>query len=106
MKTYSLPILFFLMVLMALPARAAEKISVSFTNRSGYEVAYYLNGGKGLNARLANGKTANWKVVVDPGVPPIVRIHQVEGKSLDFNLADGVQYVFVVRNGKIVNAFK
>lgn len=106
MKTYLFPILLCLMAFVALPASAADKIHVTFTNRSGYEVSYFLNGGKGVNARLANGKTATWKVTVDPGIAPIVRIHQVKGKSLDFTLSNGGQYVFEVQKGKIVNAYK
>jgi len=79
---------------------------VTFTNRSGYDVAFYLNGGAGIEATLADGKSATWTVVVDPGVEPFVRIHQVKGKSLEFSLQDGGRYVFRVEGGKIVNALE
>ncbi len=106
MKPYLFPILIFLMALVALPASAAEKIRVTFTNRSGYEVGYYLSGGGGVEARLADGKTYTWNVTVDPGVKPFVRIHQVKGKSRQFSIQDGGQYVFKVQNGQIINAYK
>lgn len=85
---------------------AGNQIQVSFANHSGYEVGFFLNGGGGVEARLADGKTESWTVTVDPGQTPIVRIHQVQGESLEFTLEHGGEYQFVVQGGKIVNAYR
>ena len=93
------------MAFLVVPALAGDQINVTFKNRSGYDVAFYLNGGDGLETTLADGSSQSYSVEVDPGVEPIVRIHQPEGDDLDFWIEDGGSYVFRMQNGRIVNDY-
>lgn len=105
-----LPLLIGVLLLLCGQRAQAEKqhfISVTFTNHSGYNVAYFLNGGAGREARLPAGATKNWQMSVDRGVPPTVSIHQVNGPDMVFSVSNGGRYVFRTnRNGKIINAFE
>ena len=80
-------------------------ISVRFTNKTPLDVAFFLNGGAGLETSLGPGVTESFSMVVDPGVQPIVGIHQDTGERLDFTVADHGEYDFEIEGGKIVNTF-
>jgi hypothetical protein len=80
-------------------------ISVRFTNKTPLTVAFFLNGGAGLETSLAPGQTQTYSMVVSPGVQPIVGIHQTTGETLNFTVADHGEYDFQIQDGKIVNAF-
>ena len=80
-------------------------IKVTFKNLTHYNVAFFLNGGAGLNTKLDAGKIQSFNMVVDPGVQPIVGIYQLDGQRLDFTVSNNGSYAFIVQNGKIVNAF-
>jgi hypothetical protein len=80
-------------------------ISVRFTNKTPLTVAFFLNGGAGLETSLGPGATQIFSMVVDPGIQPIVGIHQSTGETLDFTVSDHGEYHFQIQNGKIVNAF-
>jgi hypothetical protein len=86
-------------------ARSAATIKVRFTNKTDLTVRFFLNGGAGLEARLAPGASQGYNVVVDAGVQPIVGIYQTTGERLDFTLEDGGNYEFRVIDGKIRNAY-
>jgi hypothetical protein len=83
----------------------ASHIKVTFKNLTHYNVAFYLNGGAGLNTKLNAGMVQGFNMVVDPGVQPIVGIYQFDGQRLDFTVTNNGSYAFVVQNGKIVNAY-
>lgn len=80
-------------------------IKVTFKNLTHYNVAFFLNGGAGLNTKLDAGTIQSFNMVVDPGVQPIVGIYQLDGQRLDFTVSNNGSYAFIVQNGKIVNAF-
>jgi hypothetical protein len=80
-------------------------IKVTFKNLTHYNVAFFLNGGTGLNTKLDAGKVQSFNMVVNPGVQPIVGIYQFDGQRLNFTVSDNGSYAFIVQNGKIVNAF-
>jgi|HubBroStandDraft_6_1064221.scaffolds.fasta_scaffold634108_1 hypothetical protein len=80
-------------------------IKVTFKNLTHYDVAFFLNGGAGLNTRLNAGLSQSFNMVVDPGVQPIVGIYQLNGQRLNFTVSDGGSYAFIVQNGNIVNSF-
>jgi hypothetical protein len=82
-----------------------SNISVRFTNKTPLIVAFFLNGGAGLETSLGPGATQSYSMVVDPGVQPIVGIHQDTGETLNFTVSDHGEYDFQIQNGKIVNAF-
>ena len=93
------------LLLLAAPVHAApSSIEVTFTNRSGYEVAFFLSGGEGTEARLKDKASQTYTMVVDKNRAPEIRIHQVKGKDEVFSLKDKGHYVLRVENGKIVNA--
>jgi hypothetical protein len=81
-------------------------ISVRFTNETQLVVAFFLNGGAGLETSLGPGASQTYSMVVDPGVQPIVGIHQATGERLDFTVADHGDYAFRFKDGKIVNFFE
>jgi hypothetical protein len=85
---------------------AASTIKVTFTNHSGYNVAFFLNGGRGLEARLKNEQSSSYTMTVDRGGAPEIRIHQVEGPDKVFSLEDKGRYVIRMEHGKIVNAYE
>jgi hypothetical protein len=80
-------------------------INVRFANGTPLTVAFFLNGGAGLETALGPGQSQTYTMVVDPGVQPIVGIHQDTGERLDFTVADHGEYVFGFKDGKIVNIF-
>lgn len=80
-------------------------IKVTFKNLTHFDVAFFLNGGAGLNTKLNAGNIQSFNMVVDPGGQPIVGIYQLDGQRLDFTVSDNGSYAFIVQNGKIVNAF-
>jgi hypothetical protein len=85
---------------------AADTIEVRFTNRTSYNVAFYLNGGQGLETRLNPGESKVYNMVVDPGVAPFIGIHQLNGRPRrDFSLSNYGRYVFRFENGVFVNSF-
>jgi hypothetical protein len=47
-----------------------------------------------------------YTLVIEVGVLPAVFVSQKDGKELEFALKDAGKYVFVLKNGQIVNAFK
>jgi hypothetical protein len=89
------------------PAHGERKtINVTFTNRTKTTVHFRLNGGKGLETSLAPNKSSRYRMVVDPGVPPVVTITQPDGKTeLVFLVADGSEYEFRVESKSIKNFF-
>lgn len=90
---------------MGSPLHAApSSIEVTFTNRSGYEVAFFLNGGEGMEARLKSNKSSTYTMVVDQGGAPEIKIHQVKGPDEVFSLKDKGRYVLKSEGGKIINA--
>jgi hypothetical protein len=84
---------------------AQSNIKVSFKNQTHYNVAFFLNGGTGLNTTLAAGKVQQYDMVVDPGVQPIIGIYQLSGPRLDFTVENNGKYVFIVKDDKIVNTY-
>lgn len=91
----------------ALPKPVASKtIKCEFTNMTKNTVQFRLNGGNELSTGLAPGKTAAYTLVVDAGTPPAVFIKQKNGMESTFALKDGDKYVFILRDGKIMNAYK
>jgi hypothetical protein len=84
---------------------SVSNISVQFTNETPIAVGFFLNGGAGLETSLGPGVAQSYSMVVDPGVPPLVGIHQSTQERLDFSVADHGNYAFRFLNGKIVNSF-
>lgn len=89
-------------------ARAADTISVHFTNGTDQRVTFFLNGGKGLETRLDAGDGSDYTMVVDDGVQPIVRIYQPQGggKPKEFTVENGGKYIFRLKDGHIINTFE
>jgi hypothetical protein len=82
-----------------------NNIGVRFTNNTPIAVGFFLNGGAGLQTSLWPGVTQSYSMVVDPGVPPLVAIHQSTGENLEFSVADNGMYAFQFKDGKIENFF-
>jgi hypothetical protein len=80
-------------------------IKVSFTNQTQHDVAFFLNGGTGLQTTLAAGKVQHYTMVVDAGVQPLVGIYQFTGPRLDFKVVNDGIYAFIVKEGKIVTSY-
>ena len=83
---------------------APSDIEVTFTNRSDKDVTFFLNGGEGMKGRLKSNETSSYKMVVDKGGAPEIRIHQVKGNDEIFSLKNKGRYVLRSEGGKIVNA--
>lgn len=83
----------------------AYTIEVTFTNRTNWNVAFFLSGGQGLQTRLNPGRWRTFEVTVDPGTEPYVRIYQPYGRYIDFSLADGGRYAFRMNQGRIENSY-
>jgi hypothetical protein len=83
-----------------------QNISVRFANETPLTVAFFLNGGGGLETSLGPGAVQSFSMDVDPGVQPTVGIHQDTGETLDFSVADHGDYAFRFKDGKIENFFK
>ena len=81
-------------------------IVVRFTNETPLIVGFFLNGGAGLETSLGPGASQSYSMVVDPGVQPIVGIHQDTGETLNFTVADHGDYGFRFKDGKIINFFE
>jgi hypothetical protein len=80
-------------------------INVEFTNLTPLVVGFFLNGGSGLETSLPPSVTQVFSMAVDPGVPPIVGIHQSTLERLDFTVSDNGHFAFRIEGGKIVNTF-
>ncbi len=82
-----------------------NNIHVRFTNETPLVVAFFLNGGSGLETSLSPGQAQSFTMVVDPGIQPTVGIHQTTGETLNFTVADHGEYAFRFKDGKIANFF-
>jgi len=89
---------------LVLPAQTPKgTLKVTFTNKTPYEVTFHLNGGDGIDAHLAAGKTQSWDMVIDPGKQPMALIYQSKGQPAQLKVQDGGSYVFQLRkDGKII----
>jgi hypothetical protein len=83
-----------------------QNITVRFANETPLTVAFYLNGGGGLETNLESGAEQSYSMVVDPGVQPAVGIHQPTGETLSFSVEDHGDYAFRFKDGKIENFYK
>lgn len=83
------------------PIEPPASIPVSFTNETKGTVSFSLNGGSGLSTRLAPGQSIDLKMVVDPGVQPIVGITQADGSKLNFKVHKDGRYWFRMPADKI-----
>lgn len=80
-------------------------IEVTITNRTNWNVAFFLSGGDGLQTRLNPNRQRTYEVTVDPGVEPYVRIYQFNGRYIDFSLQDGGRYAFRMNGSRIENFY-
>lgn len=85
---------------------APSTIEVTFTNHSGYEVAFFLNGGEGMEGRIKDKASTTYTMTVDKGVAPEIKIHQVKGPDQVFSVKDKGRYVLKMEDGKIVNSYE
>jgi hypothetical protein len=83
-----------------------QNIAVRFTNETPLTVAFFLNGGAGLETSLGPGASQSYTMVVGPGSQPTVGIHQSTEETLNFTVADHGDYAFRFKDGKIVNFYE
>ena len=100
--------LFLMISALVLPAQTSKgTLKVTFTNETPHEVTFHLNGGDGIDAHLAAGKTQSWDMVIDPGKRPTALIYQSKGQPAQLEVKDGGQYFLRMRkDGKIIGEAK
>lgn len=99
-----LPFLIILASICGSPVTFAQqqRINVTFTNKTGALVRYFLTGGNGRECKLRPDKSANWDMSVDPPTPPTVTVHLVGGGDQTFPVKAGGNYMFRPdKDGKI-----
>ncbi|HEY7315400.1 MAG TPA: hypothetical protein VH643_39085 [Gemmataceae bacterium] len=79
----------------------ARTIHVSFTNGTAHSVSFHLNGGKGLTTALRAGQRQSFRMIVDPGRPPIVSVTRRDGRRHSVPVHDGGTYTFRMERGEI-----
>lgn len=90
-----------------LTSAQAGEIAVKFTNKTNKTVKFFLNGGAGLETKLAAGASEKYTMTVDKGEGPCITIHNAKGgKDSVFTLTHRGHYEFLMQNGAIVNAYE